>query len=183
MIDEREFAAVFGVTELDYAPIDARFVLLDDDHGFNERLFAHVNVVPFVGDSDCVAVGFDTGDWTVPGGTLEPGEHWRAALERELLEEAGARLCAYTPFAVLSCHSRAATPYRPHLPHPDFLRLLGFGDVEIAGAPAIVTGGERTTAVEVMPVEHAAAFLARKGKTWEADLYRLAAALRARASR
>lgn len=182
-LDEREFPALFEMTGLDYAPVDARFVLLEAGHGFDERLVAHINVIPFVGDRDCVVVGFDTGDWTVPGGTLEPGEHWRAALERELLEEAGARLRSFTPFAVLSCHSRAATPYRPHLPHPAFLRLLGYGDVEISRAPAVPPSGERTTAVEVMPIERAARFLAREDKPWEADLYRLAARLRARSSR
>jgi 8-oxo-dGTP diphosphatase len=177
MLDEGEFPALFGMTELGYAPIDARFVLLDGGRGFDERLVAHINVIPFVGDQDCIVVGFDTGDWTVPGGTLEPGEHWRAALERELLEEAGAYLRTYTPFAVLQCRSRTA-PYRPHLPHPDFYRLLGYGDVELGGAPAVPAGGEQTVAVEIMPIERAAAFLARKGKPWEADLYRLAATLR-----
>jgi 8-oxo-dGTP diphosphatase len=142
MLDEGEFPALFGMTELGYAPIDARFVLLDGGRGFDERLVAHSNVIPFVGDHDCIVVGFDTGDWTVPGGTLEPGEHWRAALERELLEEAGAYLRTYTPFAVLQCHSRTA-PYRPHLPHPDFYRLLGYGDVELGGAPAVPAGGSR----------------------------------------
>jgi hypothetical protein len=84
---------------------------------------------------------------------------------------------------LLRCHSRAAAPYRPHLPHPDFLGLIGYGDVEVIGSPAVPTGGERTTAVEIMPVERAAAFLARKGKPWEAELYRLAVGLSARSNR
>jgi 8-oxo-dGTP diphosphatase len=80
---------------------------------------------------------------------------------------------------VLRCHARGA-PFRAHLPHPDFDHLYGYGDVELVGPPEVPEGRERTVAVRLLTPERAAAFLAGKGKAWDADLYRLAARLRAR---
>jgi len=174
MLGERDYPVLFGTTQADWAPIDLRFVLLTGPA--DDRLVARVYVVPFVGDA-CVLVGFDNGDWGPAGGGREPEETVQAALERELREEAGARLRSYTPFAVLRCHSRGA-PYRAHLPHPDYDCLYGYGDVELVGPPQAADGGERISAVEVMAPERAAAFLTRQGRPWEADLYRLATRLR-----
>jgi 8-oxo-dGTP diphosphatase len=133
---------------------------------------ARVYVVPFIEDA-CVVVGFEHGDWGPAGGGLEPGESLRAALERELAEEAGGRLLTYTPFAVLCCHSRAAAPYRPHEPHPDYDCFYGYGEVELVSPPQLHDGVEHTVTVEVLPPDRAASFLAGKGRTWEAELYRL----------
>jgi 8-oxo-dGTP diphosphatase len=179
-LDAGAYTGVFGVTEVPGIPVDATFRLLDG--GVDDRLIASVYVVPFIGPEACVVVGFGDGAWTVPGGTVEPGEHWAAALERELVEEAGARLCGgYTPFAVLACHSRAPAPYRPHLPHPDYHCLYGYGQVELVTAPTPpVGGGERITAVEVMPADDCVAFLAGAATPWDRDLYRLAIDLRRR---
>jgi|Tabmets5t2r1_1033131.scaffolds.fasta_scaffold12947_3 8-oxo-dGTP diphosphatase len=179
MADEVDYPALFGTTQATWAPIDLRFELLTGE-GDPDRI-ARVYVVPFIGAA-CVVVGFEHGDWGPAGGGLEPGESFRAALERELAEEAGARLLSYTPFAVLRCHTRAAGPYRPHEPHPDYDCLYGYGEVELVGPPQLHDGPERTVAVEVLPPDEAVSLLAGKGRVWEADLYRLAAERRAAAT-
>jgi 8-oxo-dGTP diphosphatase len=54
----------------------------------------------------------DTGEWALPGGTLEWGETLRDALPRELAEETGARLLA--PGALLGVWSSPARDLRFH---------------------------------------------------------------------
>jgi len=176
MADEVDYPVLFGTTEATWAPIDLRFELLTGE--VDPDRVARVYVVPFIGEA-CVVIGFEHGDWGPAGGGLEPGETFRAALERELAEEAGARLRTYTPFGLLRCHSRAAAPYRPHEPHPDYHCLYGHGEVELIGPPQFHDGPERTIAVEVLAPDEAVSFLAGKGRAWEADLYRLAADRRA----
>jgi ADP-ribose pyrophosphatase YjhB (NUDIX family) len=163
MVDGAEYPVLFGTTQATWGPIDLRFQLLTGEV-----------------DPDRVAACTWSRSSVPPaGGRLEPGERVRAALERELAEEAGARLLNYTPFAVLRCHSRAAGPYRPHEPHPDYDHLYAYGEVEVVGPPQLSKRTERTVAVKVMTLDQVVAFLASKGRAWEADLYRLAATRRA----
>ena len=179
MGDEVAYPVLFGTTQATWGPIDLRFELLRGE--VDPDRIARVFVVPFIGPA-CVVVGFEHGDWGPAGGGLEPGESFRAALERELAEEAGGRLLTYSPFAVLRCHSRAARRYRSHEPHADYDCLYGYGEVELVGPPHLLRDGtQRTVAVMVMPPKQAVWFLADNGRAWEADLYRLAAECRAAA--
>jgi 8-oxo-dGTP diphosphatase len=143
----------------------------------DEGLVASVHLVPFVGDQAVVSRVED--QWIIPGGTLEPGEHWRDAAARELLEEAGARLRDVTPFAVLRCHDDGPTPYRAHLPWPDFLWIVGWAEVELVGPPTCPPGGECVVDVRVTTVEEAARLVGACAVPLLGDLYRLAARCRA----
>jgi 8-oxo-dGTP pyrophosphatase MutT (NUDIX family) len=113
-----------------------------------------------------------------PGGLLEPNEDWMQALERELLEEAGARALSYEVVGRMRFHSGADKPYRPWLPHPEFQQVVGYGDVEIVGEPTNPPAGEHVLAVSLAPLDEAIALL-REGNEWEAELLRLVADVRA----
>jgi 8-oxo-dGTP diphosphatase len=134
MVDQTLYPVLFGTTQAGWAPIDLRFELLAG--AVDPGRIARVYLVPFIGAA-CVVVGFEHGDWGPVGGGCEPGESVRAALERELAEEAGGRLLTFTPFGVLRCHSRAPAPNWPDEPHPDFDCLYGYGEVELVGPPQL----------------------------------------------
>jgi 8-oxo-dGTP pyrophosphatase MutT (NUDIX family) len=138
---------------------------------------SNIHVVPFT-TNGCIVVEFDHG-WDVPGGTLEPGESWRDAAARELIEEAGAQLQSLHLLGLLRGHSTAGEPYRPHLPHPDFVVLLGWGDVEIVGAPSQPPDGEHVRRVHELTPGAAAQALRRRGRPDLAELYELATLVRA----
>jgi len=142
-----------------------------------DSLIANVNLVPFVGDQ-CVILHFENGKWEIPGGTLEPGEHYLATVHREALEEAGARVDSFHPLGAWACHSPLDKPYRPHMPHPDFFRLVGYGDVELITQPTMPEGGEKVARVEIVPIPEAERRFRSCDRADLADLYRLAAHLR-----
>jgi 8-oxo-dGTP pyrophosphatase MutT (NUDIX family) len=136
-------------------------------------LIGNVNLVAFVGDL-AVILWVAGGRLEIPGGTLEPGEGYLTALERELTEEAGARLLTFTHIGAWCCHSAAPEPYRPHLPHPDFYRVVGYGDVELMGRPTNPAGAEQITAVDLTSVEEASSLFRQWQRPDLAALYRLA---------
>jgi 8-oxo-dGTP pyrophosphatase MutT (NUDIX family) len=143
-----------------------------------ERLISNVNIVPFI-DDKCVLIKLDCGKWEIPGGTLEVNEDFRTALKRELLEEAGAKLVsAFTVFGAWKFISSAETPYRSHIPHPIYYRIVGFGDIQLVSAPVIPEDGEVVISVEVITLSEAKLRFIDSGRPDLAELYEIADNLR-----
>lgn len=147
-----------------------------------ERLVSNVNIVPFINEN-CVLIRLDNGKWEIPGGTLEPNENYLSALKRELIEEAGARLVSsFTTFGAWKFISTAEKPYKPHLPHPLYYRVVGYGNVELVSAPSIPEDGEKVAAVEAMTLQEARQNFIHAGRADLAELYEMADVFRRRAS-
>jgi 8-oxo-dGTP diphosphatase len=141
------------------------------------ELVANTNMVGWVGKR-CLVLRLEDGSPEIPGGTLEPGEDYLQALRRELREEAGARLATHQVLGGWLCRSLAPAPYRPHLPHPDYIRLVIWGDVEICGKPERPPGGEPVERVELVSPDRAAEIFQDAGRPELAELYLLSAELR-----
>ncbi len=121
-----------------------------------DDLVSSTHVVAFVGEEVILCRDQRPGVWFLPGGTREPGESIAASLERELLEEAGARLLgAFHPIGAHVGVSDADQPYRPHLPHPEKAWLWGWAEAEIVGPPTMPDDGEQIEEVRTFPVEEA----------------------------
>jgi 8-oxo-dGTP diphosphatase len=106
----------------------------------------------------------------LPGGTREPGESVDACCRREILEEAGLVLTG-APFwfgAHLAVGYKA-TPYRPHLPHPEKAWLWGVADAVVAGAPTNPGGAEQVVDVAMLPLQQAKTLLSTV-KPWYGEL-------------
>jgi 8-oxo-dGTP pyrophosphatase MutT (NUDIX family) len=168
-IVQRQFPELF--TPVHWGPVEAVFVPRQTLPP--RALIGNVNVIAFVGD-DAVILRVADGRLEIPGGTLEPDEDYLAALRRELSEEAGARLRSFKLLGAWRCRSSASAPYRPHLPHPIFYRVVGYGDVDLLGPPTNPDGGEQIVDVAVVPVEEAAALFRRWQRPDIAALYALA---------
>ncbi|KOP69198.1 NUDIX hydrolase [Bacillus sp. FJAT-18019] len=142
-----------------------------------EAKVSNVTILPFERDR-CIIFQVADGSWELPGGTLEPGESYMEGLRREVREELGAELDMYRIFGQFCCESSCETPYRPHIPHPHFIRLVGYGDVRIVGEPLNPVDGEQVIAVEALDLEEAVQRFEQTGRQDIAELYKLAYAIR-----
>jgi 8-oxo-dGTP diphosphatase len=167
------FPLLYAAQRWEWAGLDAAFStdLPPDD------LVTNIHVVGFVGDQ--IVVCRDSRDvWILPGGTREPGESIRDCADRELREEAGARLAG--PLTRIGAHhavSDQPVPYRSHQPHPRKAWLWCSADVAVVSAPTCPSDAEQI--VEVRAVGQAEAKrLLRTDAEWLPDLIDLAVELR-----
>ena len=147
------------------------------------HLISNVYIVPFVGE-ECVIIRTDSG-WGITGGTLEAGESYLEALQRELMEEAGARFRNFHAIGAWHCHSSAERPYRPHLPWPEYYRIVGYGDIELTGCPTNPDDGEQVLEVGTFAVEEAFRLLLQRPEDGALlmEIYQLADLLRKEAEK
>jgi 8-oxo-dGTP pyrophosphatase MutT (NUDIX family) len=175
---EARFPSLFHEMFCEWGPITAQFRATTEPPP--PETIIKVRVVPFIGDN-VVILKMADGNWDHPGGTLEPGENYLDALERESLEEAGAKITNFEIFGVFDCSSHNPEPYRPHYPHPNFTQIIGFGDAELVSEPVAPLDGEYEVIeqVDVVNLDEAVRRLEhRSDGHWQADMYRLAAELR-----
>jgi len=173
---EDEYPHLFCEVLWEWGPIHAKFKKLDTEP--SHHLIANVNLVPRVGDG-WVILRHENGDWDIPGGTLEPGETYMDALRRELLEEVGATLRSFQILGAWHCVSLAERPYRPHMPFPEFYRLVGYGQVDIIASPTNPPDGEQIAAVECTSLKQAIANFNSCHRDDLAELYQYASELEA----
>lgn len=153
-----------------WGPVENCFTL---NYDVDEASVSNISIIPTVGNQ-YVVMKIDNGKWELIGGTLESGEHHMDALVREVKEEIGAELVSYTLFGCFKCHSFADVPYRPHIPHPNFVRLVGYGEVNLVGEPSNPPDGEQVIAVEVVDLDEAVRRFEDIGRFDIAELYKLA---------
>ena len=98
-----------------------------------ESKVSNVTILPFAGDRRIIFQVAD-GSWELPGGTLEPGESYMEGLRREVRRSLAQNSSRSGSSASSVANPATKTPYRPHIPHPHFVRLVGYGDVRIVGS-------------------------------------------------
>jgi len=156
--------------KINWGPVEAEFVL---GHDYPMNLVSNVSIVPTVGDNYVIIRSKD-GKYELPGGTLEPNETIMDGLAREVIEEVGSRLIDYHIVGYFLCRSSSEKPYRAHIPHPEFVRLFGYGEVQLLGKPTNPADGEQIEEVEIMGLDQAVNLLITGGRHDIADLYKLA---------
>ena len=167
------YPALYALQRWEWGGLDAAFSTAPaPDH-----MVTNIHVVAYVADR--VVLCRDARDvWFLPGGTREEGESIRGCVDRELMEEAGARLTGpLVPIGAHHCVSDRAAPYRPHQPHPHKYWLWCAADAELVGPPTMPADAEQIVEVCAVPVVEAGELLLTGG-LWLADLVALSAEIR-----
>jgi ADP-ribose pyrophosphatase YjhB (NUDIX family) len=162
---------LFQKTLWPWGPTQAKFEFLKEPPP--ARLIANVNIAPRVG-RQWVMLRLEDGTWDIPGGTIEPGEDYISAIRRGLVKEAGALLISLKIFGAWKCTCRAAKPYRPHLPYPNYYRMVGVGEVNIIQLPSNPPGGEQVASVELASLDAIMSRFASIERPDLGELYQLA---------
>lgn len=171
-LDLNEYPTLSGL--IDWGIVKSNFSFTNT---VDESMVSNVSIIPFSG-SKCVIFQIDNGNWELPGGTLEAGEIYIDGLKREVMEELGAELLSYHVFGQFNCVSSAKTPYKSHIPHPNFVRLLGHGEVKIVGEPLNPDDGEKVIAVELVDIDEAIKRFEEIKRYDIAEMYKLAFKIR-----
>ncbi|MER7770824.1 NUDIX hydrolase [Kitasatospora sp. NPDC096140] len=171
------FPALHAPQYWSWGRYDAQFstVLPPDD------LVTNIHLVGFA-DGEVVLCRDDRDHWFLPGGTREQGESITTCLERELREEAGARLLGEPGWlGAHRCRTDDPVPYRPWQPHPEKAWLWGWGEVALESSPTNPADGEQVVEVRPVPVAEAQRLLLTGHDAWWGELIGLAVELRRRA--
>ncbi|WP_411346350.1 NUDIX domain-containing protein [Paenibacillus sp. WLX1005] len=153
-----------------WGPVTASFQPAAQLSPQQQALISNVSIVPMVGNQ-VVMIRLTDGRWELPGGTMEPGELPLEGLRREVVEEIGGTLLDYQVFGYFDCRSSSDVPYRPHIPHPQFIRLAGYGQVQLDGQPLNPLDGEQVEIVDVVSMEEAEQRFRSTGRHDLADFY------------
>jgi 8-oxo-dGTP diphosphatase len=152
-IDPARYPLLASFQEVTWGTTQMRFRF--DAEPPDPDLISNVRCAAFVGDRVVLIETEEFGLTCFPGGTLDEGEDWSRALERELLEETGTRPLSVEVVGRLRFWSGADEPYRPYLPFPEFHQIVTVAEVEVVGRPTNPPGGEHVLAVEFVAADEA----------------------------
>lgn len=166
------FPHLFSEVTWSWGPTRATFSLVDRVPPQDK--IANVNILPWIG-KEWAVIQLSDGSWEIPGGTLEPGESYLDAVHRELMEEVGANLISCQLIGAWHCHSLAHKPYRPHLPFPNYYRLVFAAEIIVVNPPVNPPGGESVISVDIVPLKTVVDRFVAQHRYDLAELYQLAA--------